>query len=133
MRAMSDGQFDKVRLLLSPEFRAHEPALNRVSTAEEMIYNWKMNQQLFLRQRFEIKKTATFSVFGDIDRDKYVYIKADCLITKIGTQQQKALPFELIARLEENQIAHILFCFGNNKAFERLSSVQHARSLAHAC
>jgi limonene-1,2-epoxide hydrolase len=133
MRAISQNEFDRVRMMVTPDFRAHEPALNKTSTVEEMIYHWKMNQQLFVSQRFEIKKTATFSVFGDIDRDKYVYIKAHCHTIRIGTQQSKTIPFEMIARLDENRIAHILFCFGNNKAFEKLSSVQHARSLAHVC
>jgi hypothetical protein len=132
IRVMSEGDFDRARLMLTPDFKAHEPALNKISTADEMIYTWDLDRQLIAQRRFEIKKTALFGVFGDIDQDKYVYIRADCHILRFCSNQQKTIPFEMIARIEDNRIAHLLFCFGINKAFEKLSSVQHARSLAHA-
>lgn len=133
MKAVSEGQFEKAHSLLTPDFKAHEPALNTILNADELLYKWEANRQLVAHQQFELVKTATFSVFGDIDRDKYVYIKANYTTLASSSQLPKTIPFEMIARIEEDRIAHMLFCFGFNKAFDKLSSVQHARSLAHAC
>lgn len=133
LMVVSEGQLEKAQSLLTPNFKAHEPALNTILTADELLYEWEVNRQLVAHQRFEIKKTATFSVFGDIDRDKYIYIKADYHTVANNEQLQKTVLFEMIARIEEDRIAHLLFSFGFNKAFDKLSSVQHARSLAHAC
>lgn len=133
LKAVTEGQFEKANLLLGADFKANEPAHNRILTAEELLYSWEADRQLAVHQHFELKKTAIFSVFGDIDRDKYVYIKADWHSLKSGSQQTTTVPLEMIVRIDEGRIAHLLYCFGSNKAFDKLSSVQHARSLAHPC
>ncbi|TDB68967.1 hypothetical protein [Arundinibacter roseus] len=129
LRILSEGQSEAVKALLSPEFRAHEPAENKISTADELLFDWERTRSQYVHQRFDVRHSAVFSVFGDIDRDKYVYVQADCLRLKSNNRLLKSTPFELIARLEGNRISHALFCFGRSRAFDSLSSVQHARSL----
>lgn len=133
MKAVSGGQFEEAVALLSPDFRAHEPAKNTVFTGEELLNNWRSASRCLVHHRFDLKRTATFSVFGEIDRDKYIYIKGDWVTSKNLSHEQKIIPFEMIFRLNQHKMAHLLFCFDESKAFDKLSSVQHARLLSRSC
>jgi hypothetical protein len=124
---------EEAAVLLTPNFRAYEPAINTISTGEEMLRNWKLVNQSLVHQRFDLKRTATFSIFGEIDRDRYVYIKGDWITSESLSRKQRIIPFEMIMRLNQSKISHLLFCISDSKAFNKLSSVQYARLLSRSC